>query len=186
MIEFGFLKNVLKISVTNGAHRANTDAHLRVLHYPHDMINFFPISANSNFDEFRLLYQKGLSLREISLETDFPISTVRDVLVLNKVPLRTNKKSTEHNAKKPQRTFRGGIPYGYNILDGKVVTDPREIKIVRKILALHQKGMSFNAISILLTNQKIPSKLGKRWNDKTVASIIRKHPTDKTTGENNG
>jgi DNA invertase Pin-like site-specific DNA recombinase len=121
-------------------------------------------------------------LKEVSLETDFPISTIRDVFVLNKVPLRSNQKTTASDTQKPQRTFQGGIPYGYNILDGKLVIDPREIKIVRQILALHQKGMSFNAISILLSNQKIPSKLSKRWNDKTVASIIRKHPK----GENNG
>jgi hypothetical protein len=42
--------------------------------------------------------------------------------------------------------------------------------------------MSYNAISILLTNQKIPSKFAKRWNDKTVASIIRKHPEGDLNG----
>ena len=125
-------------------------------------------------------------MKEVSLETDFPISTVRDVFVLYKVPLRSNKKITASDTQRPQRTFQGGIPYGYSILDGKLVIDPREIKIVRKILALHQKGMSFNAISIFLSNQKIPSKLSKRWNDKTVASVIRKHPSNKTEGENNG
>ncbi|MDD4973471.1 MAG: recombinase family protein [Bacteriovorax sp.] len=127
-----------------------------------------------------------MPLREISLETGIPKSTIRDVLVLNNVPLRSNKKTIADSPVKPQRAFRGAISYGYNILDGKIVIDPREIKIVRKILALHQKGMSFNAISIHLSNQKIPSKLGKRWNDKTVASIIRKHPSNQTKGETKG
>lgn len=108
------------------------------------------------------------------------------MLVLNKVPLRSNKKTNTNDPAKPQRAFRGAIPFGYSILDGELVVDPREIKIVRKILALHQKGMSFNAISKFLSSQKIPSKLGKNWNDKTVASIIRKHPTNKMKGEKNG
>lgn len=150
------------------------------------MIIFFQSPANSNLEEFLVLYQKGLSFREVSEETGFPVSTIRDLFVLNKVPLRSNKKATLSDPKRPQRAFRGAIPYGYSLLDGELVVDPREIKIVRKILALRQKGMSFNAISIFLSGQKIPSKLGKRWNDKTVASIIRKHPFSKTVGENNG
>lgn len=157
-----------------------------MLRYPHDIIKVFPDSATSNFNEFNLLYQKGLSLREVSEATNFPLSTIRDILILNNVPLRSNKKANANDPKKPQRIFRGATPYGYCILDGKVVIDPREIKIVRKILDLHQKGMSYNAISILLTNQNIPSKFGKRWNDKTVASIIRKHPSNKIPGDNNG
>ncbi len=76
---------------------------------------------------------------------------------------------------KPQRAFWGQVPYGYNILDGVVIVDPREIKIVRKILIHHQNGTSFNAISKWLNSQKIPSKLNKKWSDKSVASIIRKH-----------
>lgn len=108
------------------------------------------------------------------------------MLVLNKVSLRANKKATANDPEKPQRAFWGGIPYGYSVLDGKVVVDPKEIKVVRKILDLHRKGMSFNAISIWLNNQKIQSKLGKRWSDKTVASIIRRHPPNKIEGENNG
>jgi len=160
--------------VKNGAGEANTDAHLCLLSYPHDIINFFQNPANSNFDEFLRLYQKGLSLKEVSQETDFPLSTVRDVLVSNKVPLRANKKAIPDDPEKPQRAFWGAIPYGYNVLDGKLVLDPRETKIVRKILALHQKGMSFNAIAKKLTQEKIISKTGRRWNDKTVAAIIRR------------
>jgi hypothetical protein len=105
---------------------------------------------------------------------------------LHKVPLRANKKSIADDPAKPQRAFWGPIPYGYSVLDGKIVVDPKEIKIVRKILALHQKGMSFNAISKWLNNEKVPSKLGKRWSDKTVASVIRKHQSQAIEGEHNG
>jgi hypothetical protein len=170
----------------NGAGGATIKEQLPMLTYPHDIINFFENPASSNFDDFLRLYQKGLSLREISEASGFSRSTIRDLLVLNKVPLRTNKKTTTEGSVKPQRAFWGAIPYGYTPLDGKLVIDPKEIKIVRKILVLHQKGTSFNAISIFLNNQKIPSKLGKRWSDKTVASIIRKHPSNKTEGDYNG
>lgn len=145
-----------------------------MLSYPHDIIQFFQNPAKSNFDEFRQLYLKGLSLNEVSEQTGFPVSTIRDELIANGVPLRANNKVTANDPKKPARAFWGAIPYGYTVLDGKLVIDPKEIKIVRKILAFHKKGMSFNTIAKTLTAEKIPSKTGRRWNDKTVARIIRR------------
>ena len=79
----------------DGAGGATTDEHLHLLQYSHDIIEFSHSPANSNFDEFQRLYQNGLSLREVSRKTDFPVSTIRDILVLNKVPLRTNSKAIE-------------------------------------------------------------------------------------------
>lgn len=102
------------------------------------------------------------------------MSTIRDELITNGVPLRANNKTSAKDPKKPARAFWGSIPYGYTVLDGKLVIDPKEIKIVRKITALHQKGVSFNTIAKTLTEQKVPSKTGRRWNDKTVARIIRR------------
>lgn len=125
--------------------------------------------------DFHELYQKGLSLNEISTETGFAVTTIRDTLVRHQTPLRPSKKAIVDDTKKPKRTIWGAIPYGYNVLDGKIVVDPKEIKVVRKILDLHQKDMSFNAISRWLSSQKIQTKLNKKWSDKTVASIIRKH-----------
>lgn len=158
----------------NGAGEANTDEHLPLIKYPHDIIAFSQSPAKSNFDEFRRLYLKGLSLNEISEYTEFPVSTIRDGLIANGVPLRANNKASVNDPKKPARAFWGSIPYGYTILDGKLVIDPKEIKVVRKIMALHQKGVSFNTIAKTLTTQKVPSKTGRRWNDKTVARIIRR------------
>lgn len=102
------------------------------------------------------------------------MSTIRDELIANAVPLRANNKASAQDPKKPSRAFWGSIPYGYTILDGKLVIDPKEIKIFRKIMALHKKGVSFNTIAKTLTAQKVPSKTGRRWNDKTVARIIRR------------
>lgn len=90
------------------------------------------------------------------------------------MPLRANSKTSTKDPKKSARAFLGSVPYGYAIPDGKLVIDPKEIKIVRHIMALHQKGVSFNAIAKTLTAQKVPSKTGRQWNDKTVARIIRR------------
>ena len=120
----------------NGAGEANTDEHLRRTRYPHDIIEFSANPANSNFDEFLRLYQNGLSLREVSEEAGFSVSTIREVLLfLNKVPLRANNKADSKDKQKPVRAFWGAIPYGYSVLDGKLVVDPKAIsKTYRYIL----------------------------------------------------
>ena len=159
----------------DGAVTANADELAALVSYPHDTIEFSQNPAVSSLAEFRQLYLKGLSLNEVSEVTGFAVSTIRDLLIRNNVTLRAANKSTASDPKKPKRTFWGAIPYGYNILDGQVVVDPKEIKVVRKILELHRKGLKFNAIKRWLNDQKIPSKLSSKWNDKTVASIIRSH-----------
>ena len=56
--------------------------------------------------------------------------------------------------------------------------DAKETKIIRRIMKYKVMGMSFNAIAKLLNGEGTPSKLGKKWNDKTVAAIIRRHLSD--------
>lgn len=165
-------------TLTNGAPEAKADERLHLLNYPHDIIPFSARPANAKFPEFLRLYQNGLSLKEISGQMGFPVSTIRGVLIENKVPLRANKKASANDAQKPKRTFWGGIPYGCCVLDGQVIPNPVEVKVIRQIVALWQKGMSFNAIKKWLISQKIPSKTGRGWSDKTVASIIRRYESE--------
>lgn len=161
-------------TLTNGAGEAKSDAHLRLLSYPHDIIAFSASPINTNFPEFFRLYEKGLSLSEISRDTGFPKSSIRTLLIQRGVELRANSKEQKADPKKPQRAFWGSIPYGFNVLDGQLVVDPKETKVIRKIMAMHSKGVSFNAIAKSLTQDKIPSKTGRKWSDKTIAAIIRR------------
>lgn len=163
---------------SNGAGEAKTDAHLSKLNYPHDIIQFSGSLIKTNFPEFLRLYEKGLSLNEIAKETGFSKTSIRDLFLEQKVVLRSNTKANPDQPKKPQRAFWGAIPYGFSLLDGKLIVDGKETKVVRRILNLHQKGMSFNAIAKTLSAENIPSKIGKKWSDKTIAAIIRRTKTE--------
>lgn len=112
------------MEIKSGAGEANTGEHLPITKYPHDIIAFSQSPAKSNFDEFRRLYLNGLSLNEISEHTGFPVSTIRDELIANGVPLRANNKASANDPKKPARAFWGSIPYGYTVLDGKLEVPP--------------------------------------------------------------
>ncbi|MCE3012681.1 MAG: recombinase family protein [Proteobacteria bacterium] len=87
------------------------------------------------------------------------------------------------NATKIDKTKnkRGGhTPYGYAYLDGQLIIDPKEQIIVRKILKLHQSGLSGNAIARELNNQKIPSRNGKLWSPPVVREIIKRNTSNRT------
>ena len=49
------------------------------------------------------------------------------------------------------------IPFGFKIVDGKLIEEPNEQAVIRQIMSLHDKGYSFNAIAkelkkVLVTN----------------------------------
>lgn len=162
----------------NGAGGATTDALLRLLTHPHDIISFSPIWSKANFDRFSDLYQQGLSIREISKREGISKTTLHDHLKEQGLEMRSSIKSKVSGDKKPITNPRGGIPYGFQLFDGRLVMDAKETKIIRRIMKYKAMGMSFNAIAKLLNGEGTPSKLSKKWNDKTVAAIIRRHPDE--------
>ncbi|MBX2988307.1 MAG: recombinase family protein [Bdellovibrionaceae bacterium] len=67
------------------------------------------------------------------------------------------------------------LPYGYDWLDGKLVVDPKEYRVVQKILRLWQNGKSARLIADLLNQQNIPTRMGKQWFHSSVNAVIKRH-----------
>ena len=67
----------------------------------------------------------------------------------------------------------GGVHmYGYDFHDGTLVVNPQEADVVRMIFVDYLSGMGRNAIMRKLIRLGIPTKLGGRWAENTVASIL--------------
>ena len=67
----------------------------------------------------------------------------------------------------------GGVHmYGYDFRDGMLVVNPQEAEVVRMIFADYLSGMGRNAIMRKLIRLGVPTKLGGRWAENTVASIL--------------
>ena len=62
----------------------------------------------------------------------------------------------------------------------KVMVDPRETKVVHQMVKLWQSGKSCRAIAKLLNDQKVSTRLGKRWSHSVVKTIIRRHLEQKS------
>lgn len=123
--------------------------------------------------------EKGLSIRDIEERTGIPKSTVREALTKSGMSLRNPLNGSARQIDRLHTKRGGHTPYGYAYLDGQLLFDPKEQSIVRKILKLHQSGMSGNAIATELNHQKIPSRTGKTWRPCVVRRIIKANQTMK-------
>lgn len=68
------------------------------------------------------------------------------------------------------------IPYGYDYIDGKLVINEDEARVVKDIYSWYSEGKSMGEIAKMLNNSKIPTKKGGFWAKKTISTIL-KNPT---------
>lgn len=148
--------------------------------YQHDFIELSPRTPSRIYEKCAPLYESGLSIRDIEERTGIPKTTVRETLIKNGMALRNPQDGNASNIDRTKNKSGGHTPYGYAYLDGQLLLDPKEQIIVRKILKLHQSGLSGNAIARELNNQKIPSRNGKSWSPSVVREIIRRNKSNKT------
>ena len=139
----------------------------------HDFIELSPRTPSRIYEECAPLYESGLSIRDIEERTGIPKSTVRETLKKNGMALRNPLNGNAIHIDRLHTKRGGHTPYGYAYLDGKLLLDPKEQIIVRKILKLHQSGLSGNAIAKELNHQKVPSRTGKSWSPCVVRRIIK-------------
>ena len=104
---------------------------------------------------------------------------MREILVKNGMLLRNPLNGNARHIDRLHTKRGGSTPYGYAYLDGQLLLDPKEQIIVRKVLKLHQSGLSGNAIANELNDQKIPSRNGKTWRPSVVRRIIKAAKTKK-------
>lgn len=146
-------------------HYANTQS-------SHDFIEFSIKTPERISEDYADLYASGLSLNDISEQTGMARSTLRDAFKKHKIPIRTKKQTIKGEKLGKDFKCAGHPPFGHAYLDGKLIVDPKEQLIIRKILKLRQSGMSLRAIAEELNNQKIPTRSGKNWYLSFVKTII--------------
>jgi len=76
--------------------------------------------------------------------------------------------------KKEQGESLGHIPYGYQRARGKLVQNPAEKRIVRRMRRLKRDGMSYRKIAEILNKERIPARSkDARWHDSSVWYVVR-------------
>jgi hypothetical protein len=69
----------------------------------------------------------------------------------------------------------GTIPYGFAYLEGKLVKDPKEYKIVLQIQKLWDSGKGSSAIATILNDHKALPRRGKCWRKGVIERILKRH-----------
>jgi len=94
------------------------------------------------------------------------------------VDIRDFRNSQKTKPDPTQVVCAGTTPFGYTYLEGKLVVDPREYKVVLEMYRLWQDGQSLRAISRHLNDRKVPTRFGKSWKHEVVKKIIERHEKD--------
>ena len=84
--------------------------------------------------------------------------------------------------KRKGKVYSGSIMYGFDREGDRLVENPYEQKVLRKINSLRDKGYSFQKISDFLNRNNHPTKMGKKWNRNGVYCLLQ---TDRNTISSN-
>ncbi len=119
-------------------------------------------------------------MREIERQTGFVKTTIKKTLNSRGLTLRNYHNRRKPKAKDPKAMRPGTIPFGYAYLEGKLVKDPKEYKIVLQIQRLWKSGKSCSDIAKVLNNQKTPTRMDKRWGKSVIARILKRHEEEQS------
>jgi hypothetical protein len=68
----------------------------------------------------------------------------------------------------------GYTPYGYIYFDGKIISDPKEQLVLRKILKLCDCGKNYQDIANELNAKNLVTRFGKKWRRSMVRLIFKR------------
>lgn len=77
--------------------------------------------------------------------------------------------------KKKNLLVYGNDVYGWDKLNGKLVKNEKEFKVIRKIKRLRKAGLGWKNISCKLNEEGIKSKKGKIWYDGSLFNMMKNY-----------
>ena len=80
---------------------------------------------------------------------------------------------TLQSKKQNGKVYSGSIMYGFDRDGDRLVENPYEQKVLRKIYSLRDKGLSYQKISDFLNRNNHPTKKGKKWNRNGVYFLLQ-------------
>jgi len=122
-------------------------------------IKFFSIKENLN-NEDKI---GSLILNIMSSINEFEVENIRE-------RIRDVKREKKKNG-----LVYGRLMYGYDNVNGELVKNEVELKVIKRIKNLRSRGWSWRRISIKLNEDGIRSKEGKIWYDGSLYNMMRSY-----------
>jgi len=67
----------------------------------------------------------------------------------------------------------GPVPYGFSAVEGLLVGDPVEQRVLARIRRLRARGYSYQRVADRLNSDGVPAKRGSQWFGMSVRSVLR-------------
>lgn len=115
-------------------------------------------------------------MRSIANDLGCSKTAVRESLLREKVDLRAHSHGQTSKGRKPVALSVRNAPYGYCLVNGMLVEDPREMSVVSLMVKWWNQGMSYGAIARKLNSQKIKPRKAAAWSQPTVGFILQRQP----------
>ena len=142
------------------------------LFYPIDTKDFSLGNDVRILSELAVLYEKGLSLREIAREIGCSKNGVRSSLLKGGHELR-DQFSQATDKRGVSGGKQGALPfYGFCYFEGQIVRDPREFPTLQTIHNAWKKKLTIHQIANRLIQAGQLSRTGKLWSWAAVRNIV--------------
>lgn len=116
----------------------------------------------------------GCSLAVID-EVDDPIRRAVDSLAAELERIRGSQRMRfSHRMRKQQGLWTGGAPFGYRLVQGKLVPLEDELRTVRRVDELRRDGKTIRAIAVSLNEEQRSTRSGRPWSPSTVHEVVRR------------
>ena len=112
---------------------------------------------------------------QVSLKTpmgEFFVSILGSIYTLERQLTSERTKDVIQQKKKSGKTY-SRTPYGYDSVDGKLVENELEQRLLRKMMRLRKKGDSYLSISRFLNRNDYTTKMGKIFTKDNVRILLK-------------
>lgn len=115
--------------------------------------------------------QNGLTKQQIAHKYNCSLSTVTKFLKKFEIPLKEVDKFKGSSRSKA---------YGKRVIKGEIVDHLAEQRVIRSILEMVDKGLSYRQICKVLDGLKVPTRhQGQGWKHESIYRIVKVHNRDK-------
>lgn len=168
----GFLGFVDFYQLKVGCGLPTTHHHSQVI----DKISISNFTKQAITERSVTLYSSGASLSAIAKEIGCCKTTIREALSKENVVLRAHSHKQVSSHKQSKTMSVRSAPYGYCLVNGILVEDPREMAVVKLMVKWWTQGMSIGAIARKLNAQKVKPRKAATWSQPTVGFILQRQP----------
>ena len=138
----------------------------------HDIIRLSIPARQGIIEKVAEFAANGMSHSWIASELKVTEGWVKRALGRQKKIFGRQTKDLSAEKKAAIRAWHGASPFGFEVIDCRLVENAREVKAIRKIAELWNSGRSMNAVARELNRLKILTRSKRNWEHSVVRSII--------------